>query len=234
MEATTRLKTHFEAMPNSIGKVVDFNAATSRLYQLNLTADNAELTEEIIADTGKFSQWIVHKLVSNNCRYGIGGYMEHRTMYARSALFDTDTEPRRLHLGVDIWDAEGTPVYSPLTGTVHSFKDNNNLGDYGPTIILEHDLGGLTLYSLYGHLSRASIEGLVVGGKIWINEKIGSFGNSEENGQWPPHLHFQLMFDMEGMQGDYPGVCRYSEKEKYAKNIPDPQLILGFPEAANS
>ena len=63
--------------------------------------------------------------------------------------------------------------------------------------------------------------------------KIGKFGAIEENGQWPPHLHFQLMCDIEGNQGDYPGACRFSEKEKYLNNIPNPQLILNFPKAIN-
>jgi hypothetical protein len=37
------------------------------------------------------------------------------------------------------------------------------------------------------------------------------------------------MFDMEGCYGDYPGVGKYSEKDKYIRNIPDPNLILQFP-----
>jgi hypothetical protein len=83
------------------------------------------------------------KLADNNCRYGIGGYMEHRTIYTRSALFDTDDEPRRLHLGVDIWGDAHTCLRA-TKGTVHSFADNDNFGDYGPTIILQHNLDGLS------------------------------------------------------------------------------------------
>jgi murein DD-endopeptidase MepM/ murein hydrolase activator NlpD len=67
-----------------------------------------------------------------------------------------------------------------------------------------------------------------VGNQIEKGQLIASFGNEDENGHWPPHLHFQLMFDMEGCFGDYPGVGKYSEKEKYLQNIPDPNLILGF------
>jgi murein DD-endopeptidase MepM/ murein hydrolase activator NlpD len=120
-----------------------------------------------------------------------------------------------------------------LQGTVHSFNDNDNFGDYGSTIILEHHFDAQKLYTLYGHLSRESLGSLYIGKPISKDERIGSFGKIEENGHWPPHLHFQLMFDMEGKQGDYPGVCRYSEKEIYLKNIPDPQLILKFPKAVN-
>jgi len=228
MNLLAQLKIYLQNHPEAIGKVVDYNAGSDRLFLLDFTAANTELTTAIIADTPKFTNWVSGKLQASNSRYGIGGYMEHRTIYAVSPHFDTEDEPRRLHLGVDIWGDAGTPVYSPLDGIVHSFQDNNNLGDYGPAIILQHNLNGLTLYSLYGHLSRTSLHELAVGMPIHKNQQIATLGNNQENGQWPPHLHFQLMFDMEGKRGDYPGVCKYSEMEKYRANIPDPALLLGF------
>lgn len=228
MDATTRLAEYFKTHQTAIGKVIDVDVQNDRLFTFDFTAANTELSPDTIADTERFSAYVDKELADNRCRYGIGGYMEHRTLYARSAHFNTEGEPRRLHLGADIWAEAGTPVYAPLPATIHSFQDNNNFGDYGPTIILLHRLDGLDLYSLYGHLSRKSLEGLVVGHPIKINRQIGTFGTAEENGQWPPHLHFQLMLDMEGCRGDYPGVARDSEKDKYLNNIPDPDLILGF------
>jgi murein DD-endopeptidase MepM/ murein hydrolase activator NlpD len=233
MDRHTLFANYINNHPEAIGKVIDFDADHDRLYHFDLTAANKELTAEVINRPSMFSQLINEKLTNNNCRYGIGGYMEHRTIYAFSSHFDTDDEPRRLHLGVDIWCDAGTRVYAPLDGIVHSYQDNNNIGDYGPTIILQHDLDGLTLYSLYGHLSRTSLEGLSPGKPVFKNQQIATFGTSDENGHWPPHLHFQLMFDMEGKQGDYPGVGKFSEKEIWQKNIPDPGLILRFPDAVN-
>ena len=55
---------------------------------------------------------------------------------------------------------------------------------------------------------------------------LAEFGISMENGHWPPHLHFQLIIDMLHYNGDYPGVCSPSEKEKYLENSPDPELVL--------
>jgi len=218
--------------PDKVGKVVDFDAVTDQLLRFNFTASNNDLSPEGIADTARFSNWVNLQLIQSRCRYGIGGYMEHRTLYARSALFDTGSEePRRLHLGMDIWAAAGTPVYAPLEGAVHSFQNNDRFGDYGPTIILQHSLNGLTLYSLYGHLNADSLLHLQVGQTIEKNQQIAAFGAETENGSWPPHLHFQLMFDMEGNWGDYPGVCRFSEQEQYRQNIPDPDLILKFSNA---
>ncbi|WP_214073866.1 peptidoglycan DD-metalloendopeptidase family protein [Mucilaginibacter sp. dw_454] len=229
MSKTNQLIAWIKANPFAVGKVVDYDPAADKLYPFDFTAANTELDIDTISDSERFSDWINAKLAKTNSRYGIGGYMEHRTLYARSPLFDTDDEPRRLHLGVDVWAEAGTLVYSPLDGIVHSFQDNNNFGDYGPTIILQHNLNGLTLYSLYGHLDRESLTGLTAGQSIAKNKKIAALGNVNENGHWPPHLHFQLMFDMEGKVGDYPGVARFSEKEKHLHNIPDPNLILRFP-----
>lgn len=235
MSASHLLAAFVKDHRQNIGKVVDFNADTDRLYQFDLTIGNKDLDAATIADTEKFSRWVREKLAANNCLYGVGGYMENRNIYAHSPLFNEGPVPRRHHLGVDIWASAGTPIYSPLKGKVHSFNDNDNFGDYGPTIILEHDLeGGLKLHSLYGHLSRKSLEALSVGQPVEAGEQIATLGDVTENGHWPPHLHFQLIFDIEGKQGDYPGVCSLDEKEKYRKNIPDPQLILQFPKAVNA
>lgn len=211
-----------------IGKVVDFDPGQDRLFPFDFTSSNTALSTETIADTAAFSTWIRKTLQQNRCHYGVGGYFENRTLYSRSKHFDTADEPRRLHLGVDIWGEAGIPVYSPFTGKIHSFKDNNNFGDYGPTIIVGYFFYGIKFYALFGHLDRKSLKGLFPGKTIYQNEEIAKFGISAENGNWPPHLHFQLMFDLEGNEGDYPGVCKISEREKYLQNIPDPNLILRF------
>jgi murein DD-endopeptidase MepM/ murein hydrolase activator NlpD len=226
MDASLRLAGWLKTHPQTISPVVDFTPETDRLYPFDFTSANTELSPAIVNDAAKFSAWVNKKLAINHCRYGIGGYMELRTIYDNRPQFDTVTETRRLHLGVDIWAAAGTPVYSPLSGTVHSFKDNNNFGDYGPTIIMQHNLNGLILYSLYGHLRRQNLVGLKIGQPIENGQHIANFGNAGENGSWPPHLHFQLMLDMEGKHGDYPGACLNAERQTYLKNIPDPALLL--------
>lgn len=221
-ELINYLKDH----PDSISPLVDFDKHSDKLFSFDFTSENTELKQQVIADTRQFAAWIDGKLGENDCRYGIGGYNEHRTLYSRSELFDKDSEPRRLHLGIDIWGPAGTAVYAPLKGFIHSFRYNDAFGDYGATIILEHDLNGLILYSLYGHLSLKSIKDLVKGSSVRQGEKLAELGVFSENGNWPPHLHFQLMFDIEGYEGDYPGVCQFSERENYLNNCPDPGSLL--------
>ena len=210
--------------------VVPFNSIRDKLLLLDFTERNGELTDHILSDTNRFSDYVSNKLKQEDCTYGIGGYDEHRTVYSRSKHFDSadGEEPRRLHLGIDIWGAVNTRVMAPLNGIVHSFAFNNNFGDYGATIILTHNLEGAPFHALYGHLSLNSLKNLQEGQLIKSGEVFAEFGMQFENGHWPPHLHFQLIIDMEAMKGDYPGVCKYSERDKYLNNCPDPDLILGM------
>ena len=225
-EQSARLKEYFKVHSAAIASIVPFDKQSDKLFSFDFTASNDFLNPTILGDTEAFSKWVRQHLEKENCRYGIGGYNEHRTIYSRSDLFDADEEPRRLHLGVDIWGPAGTPIFSPLDGTIHSFRFNDNFGDYGATLILEHEVDRLKFHTLYGHLSLASIADLLQGTSVRSGEKIAEFGDVLENGHWPPHLHFQIIFDMQNMEGDYPGVSRYSEREIFLDNCPDPDILL--------
>lgn len=201
-----------------------------RLLPLDFTENNRELTGDMLRDTDAFIRYINAKLATAGARYGIGGYNEHRMIYSRSPVFDAPggAEPRRLHLGTDIWGRPYTKVMAPLDGIVHSFAFNRAFGDYGATIILSHRLDGRSFHTLYGHLSLNSIQNIQEGDRISTGDVLAQFGIPFENGQWPPHLHFQLVLDMEGRKGDYPGVCRFSERERYLANSPDPDALLNL------
>ena len=215
--------------PGSFHAVVPFDTSKDRCTLLDLTAANKDLTASILENSSGLSSYINALVARCNARYAIGGYDEHRTVYSISKVFDAPVpgeEPRRLHLGTDIWARPHTAVMAPLDGIVHSFAFNNRFGDYGATIILTHQLNGLSFYTLYGHLSLHSIRNLQEGQCIEQGEVFAEFGIPAENGGWSPHLHFQLIAAIGNWKGDYPGVCRYSEKEQWLANSPDPDLIL--------
>jgi murein DD-endopeptidase MepM/ murein hydrolase activator NlpD len=208
--------------------VLAFDPGKDRLLLIDFKKNNEEVSEELINDTQQFTNYINQKLRSVNAKFGIGGYNEYRELYSRSRVFDSEPgeEPRRLHLGIDIWGKPYTAVMSPWDGIVHSFAFNNHFGDYGDTLVLSHELEEASFHTLYGHLSLNSIKNFREGENVRKGDVIAEFGIPMENGQWPPHLHFQVIVDMENWEGDYPGVCRFSEKEKFLGNCPDPDLIL--------
>jgi len=230
---STRFENIIRKHQQEFHEVIPFNPKKERLSPIDLTAQNKEVTEEIF-DTEDFSAYIEDNLRKTGAKFLVGGYNELRALYGRSELFsvsnksdvDDEPEPRRLHLGIDIWGKVDTPVYAPLGGMVHSFAFNHHYGDYGATIILLHQLEGFPFYTLYGHLSLKDIENISAGKYISRGATIAHFGPPNENGHWPPHLHFQIILNMEMKEGDYHGVCRYSQREKYLNNCPDPDLIL--------
>jgi murein DD-endopeptidase MepM/ murein hydrolase activator NlpD len=219
-----RLERALTNKSNDFYPVVQFDKTKDKLLHFDFSA-STELREEDIADTSRFSSYVTNKLIDKSCRYGIGGYGENRVLYRRSNLFD-GTEARSIHLGIDIWGMAGTPVYVPLGGMIHSFAYNNNFGDYGATIILQHQIETISFHTLYGHLSLADLAGLQEGKYMNRGEVLAHFGKPAENGNWPPHLHFQVIENMEYKRGDYPGVCAYSQQERYLNNCPNPDYIL--------
>lgn len=206
--------------------MIPINFLGTSPHIFDFTKKNIKLTSLDLSNKEEFINYVKDTLKNSGCKFGIGGYGENRIIYRRSNLFENNIEPRSIHLGIDVWMPTETPIYSPLPAKVHSFKDNNNFGDYGPTIILEHFLNGANFFTLYGHLSRSSLKNLKEGMIIKKGQKIATLGNYDENGQWPPHLHFQIISNLLGKSGDFPGVATISEKKFYLTLCPDPNLIL--------
>ena len=211
----------------SFHAVLPHRHGSTRCLAMDLSGQRADFTPDVYEDLGRFSAWVEEMLREAGADYGIGGYAEDREMYARSRVFDGYGAPRRLHLGIDIWAPAGTPVFAPLSGAVHSVGIRDEAGDYGGVLILSHELDGQVFHTLYGHLSR-SVGEWKAGDRVRAGQCIARLGSPSENGYWPPHLHFQAIRDMEGMTGDYPGVCRRADRERYLKNCPDPTPLLGF------
>jgi len=159
-----------------------------------------------------------------------GGYLEPRAVYKTEAYKKegaNGSEFRTIHLGLDFWCKSGSAIYAPIGGKVICSYDNNNDKDYGPTIILAHKItNNLTFYSLYGHLSKKSLDIHQPGDKLERGELLGYIGGTSENGNWPPHLHFQLMLDMLGNKTDFPGVAYPHELDLWKSICPDPNLIF--------
>jgi len=195
--------------------------------KLDFSENNIALLLRDFSGTKVFSDYVFEELLVNQSLIGIGGYNENRVIYRHREHFSKQEEnPRCIHLGTDVWSNAGEPVYAPLDGEVHSFAFNNQYGDYGPTIILKHALDGISFYTLYGHLSLDSLEGLYEGKKFISGEKFAMIGDYPINGDWPPHLHFQIISDIQNYNGDFPGVCSVTDREYYLSICPDANLIL--------
>jgi murein DD-endopeptidase MepM/ murein hydrolase activator NlpD len=209
------------------GPVIPHPLNHPHLLIFDLSENNKHLQQIDLANTMAFSQFIFGEMAKANTAVAVGRYNENRVIYARSTHFQGQ-ESRSVHLGIDLWIAAGTNVFAPLQGRVHSYRNNEGFGDYGPTIILEHKLNGTPFFTLYGHLNVGSLNKLNKGKEFDRGEKIGEVGSFPENGDWPPHLHFQVIADMQHYDGDFPGVASQSTRLHFLEICPNPNLILGI------
>jgi hypothetical protein len=92
------------------------------------------------------------------------------------------------------WDLQTNKIYydySPQDSNRHSKGDNHG---YGVTIILEHDVGGKKLYTLYAHL-RAVASNINIGSEVSAGQPIGLMGGSAYGDPLTgtsDHLHFEV------------------------------------------
>ena len=105
-------------------------------------------------------------------------------------VFSNTMEDYRLHLGVDISAAIGTPVYAVADGTVESVEFHPMMGQ---TVVITHANG---YKSIYQNMQTAVPSGIQAGVTVKAGDAIGTVGDtalieiSED-----PHLHFELYKD---------------------------------------
>lgn len=171
-------------------------------------------------------------LIKNNSEIGIGLYGEKRNVYKGSnytSLLNPNLR-RNVHLGIDIFTDAGTSISSPLEGKVVVLQNNKNEFDYGPTVVIEHNIKPkIKFYTLYGHLSKKCIKNLSIGKKIKEGIEFAEIGNYPTNGNWSPHLHFQIIIDLMGEKKNFPGVAEENLWSMWSKISPNPNHILKIP-----
>lgn len=248
-----------QANQQSFAPVIDYDLRTEPVLVFDLSMGSPLLANlDNPADTAAFTETLFAAMKRAGVAVGVGRYNEARPIYTADAFAMTTNElpeRRTVHLAIDLFLPAGAPVYAPLEGAVHSFANNAGDQDYGPTVILQHTIphpnphlleegtiapppswgrlgGGLTFYTLYGHLSEESLADLYPGKIIAKGEQIGTIGDYPINGDWPPHLHFQLITDLLGDCGGFNGVGAPSQRAVWLSLCPDPNLILQIPAAA--
>ncbi|WP_299384979.1 peptidoglycan DD-metalloendopeptidase family protein [uncultured Lacinutrix sp.] len=227
---STDFKTCLAALTAQNICVIDASISKSDYTPIDLSEANTDLQNFDISSSKDWDTYITNYLNERNKKVAFGGYLEKRGIYNRSDYFNNpnpETE-RNIHIGLDLWIAAGTSVLAAFNGEVHSFNDNTNYGDYGPTIILKHELEGFVFYTLYGHLSRESLSNLKLGEKVSQGQTIAYLGEAEVNGDYAPHLHFQIIIDIQDKVGDYPGVSSLIDLDFYKENTVDPEAVLGL------
>lgn len=216
------------------GPVLDVDLRVEPCHVFDLSVSSAFLgADPRNAATPVLAEAIERKLKQAGSVVGIGRYDEPRLLYT-SPLFGDSSNPtdqrRTVHLGIDLFVPAGSIVYAPLGGTIYTVADNSASLDYGPVVIVRHEMGDSgEFFTLYGHLARESLTNVSKGQRIEKGQILAKIGTPEENGGWPSHLHFQIIADLFEQNENFPGVAAASERQIWKNLCPDPNLLLGIP-----
>jgi 4-aminobutyrate aminotransferase-like enzyme/Ser/Thr protein kinase RdoA (MazF antagonist) len=217
----------------SAAALLGMDARTARSLVFDLSVGSLDLgADPSRLETPALTEHLRARMREAGAEIGIGRYDEARAVYAGPAFavgpLPTD-ERRTIHLGLDLFAAPATVVCAPLSGTVLALANNRAALDYGPVVVLRHATGdGIPFFTLYGHLSADSLARLTVGDAITKGDRIGTLGVADENGGWPPHLHFQVITDLLELGTDFPGVALASARACWRSLSPDPGPLLGI------
>jgi 4-aminobutyrate aminotransferase-like enzyme/Ser/Thr protein kinase RdoA (MazF antagonist) len=218
----------------NIAPVLDADLRSARSTVVDLGAGSLLMgADPAAAQTYVLTNTIFDVMKATGSDVIVGRYDEARPLYL-SSIFDGDGGPveerRTIHLGIDLFVEAGSPVYTPLDGVVQLVANNAEPQDYGPLVILRHVTGGGDeFFTLYGHLGEDTFDEVSPGDKVTRGERIGSVGAPPINGDWPPHLHFQMILDLLELNADFPGVGYASQRGVWCGLSPDPNIVLGVP-----
>ena len=214
---------------NNFNNIFKFNLldVNKSILKLNSTSDLLKGNP----NNNEINKRVNNVYKTDNSNIGIGLYKEKRRVYEGINFVSelNRSKRRNIHLGIDIFTDQGVDIYAPIEGKVKILKNNAFKYDYGPTLVLEHQFNNIKFYTLYGHLSKIIFSKLKIGKKIKKGDWIGKIGKTNENGNWLPHLHFQIILDLLGYKENFPGVGEDYLINIWSKISPDPNLILRIP-----
>jgi 4-aminobutyrate aminotransferase-like enzyme/Ser/Thr protein kinase RdoA (MazF antagonist)/murein DD-endopeptidase MepM/ murein hydrolase activator NlpD len=236
---SARVVEWLRAHGDRIAPLTGFDLRDTRALGLDFSAGSPLVASNPADNTAEpFTRRVFAAMREAGTDIGVGGYDEARLIYASDAFSSgavTD-ERRTVHIGIDVTMAAGSPLYAPLDGVVHGFEDARARLDYGPVIVLRHEIPPsgvddepLSFFTLYGHLDRASLEGLTMGQRIQAGERFAAIGAPPDNGDWWPHVHVQIITDLLDVPCNFNGVAPASQRRTWLSLSPDPNLLLRLP-----
>ena len=219
--------------------------AATKQYSLTELFPSVNRTDIELLDLSVSSTWIGHQTDFNNIdlfQFKIdqlqkehptkiisGGYLEPRPLYTATAydkIGNYGPESRTVHLGIDFWLPTNTPVHALFDGEIAVAVNDHGDKEYGGLVVLKHKEEDLEFYTLYGHLDPASVLHYQKGDTILKGQKIGVLGDKTVNGNWAPHLHFQVMLSLLDYTTDFPGVAYANQIAVWKSLCIDPNALF--------
>jgi 4-aminobutyrate aminotransferase-like enzyme/Ser/Thr protein kinase RdoA (MazF antagonist) len=185
------------------------------------------LGADLDATRGRPFRAALHAALSRIDGTAVGRYGEDRSIYDA----DSGSERRTIHHAIDVYAPAGTPVLAPLPGQIAMIANDTSIDGFGGIMVLEHESDTPhRFWTFYGHLAPASLSDSSIGAPVERGAAIGVLGVPAENGNWPPHVHMQLMTALCFDRAEaIIGLSLRSQWDLWESIFPNPNGILGLP-----
>ncbi len=214
------------------------SAPSDNFYHLDLSVSSKWIGHQEDFNDLDLFQFKIDKLhAAHPDKVITGGYLEPRPIYTSTAydkIGNSGRESRTIHLGLDFWLPAYTPVHALFDGEVVTACDDAGDKEYGGLLILKHHVEDFQFFTLYGHNTVKSVLKHTIGDTIKKGDKIAELGDYPENGNWAPHLHFQIMLSMLDYKIDFPGVAYFNQLDVWKGFCLDPNELFKSPILKNS
>jgi murein DD-endopeptidase MepM/ murein hydrolase activator NlpD len=163
-----------------------------------------------LLDTSYCQRWVRRLQRRYGARCSFGGWFEDRSTLWRGHYMPPGSA---YHLGVDFSVPERSRVYSPTEGTViETWHDVDRVGGWGGRIVIQIKQ---RLFLILAHFGKIHVHS---GKNVTVGHLLGTVGGANENGNWFPHLHAQVVRGKFDNQID--GYGEFSVRNQ--RRFPDP------------
>ena len=232
VEGADRILQYLDQKRGSFAKIFDFDLSSVPMGSLSV--ENSHWPENPFSLLPDEAVKVGSDIIGKD-GFWMGYYNEPRLIYAEPAFQNGPWKAsgrRTVHLGIDIFGPANTQIFAPIDGKVVMAENRTGYLDYGGVIILEHETpDGDLFFTLYGHLDPKCLKRIKIGDLIQSGLVFCSLGDSESNGGWAPHLHFQLFLMTDGIEKDWPGVGDPDEMYLWNALCPNPAALLNLPDS---
>lgn len=96
----------------------------------------------------------------------------------------------RVHGGVDFTPGAGAEIHAVASGTVRIATESG--GDYGVTVVIDHEIDGQKVSTRYGHMQYGSLR-VSPGDTVEVGDVLGTVGSTGNS--TGAHLHLEVLLD---------------------------------------
>lgn len=205
--------------------------SSKSFYSLDLGVGSLDLANTLNEGDSSWLKRVSTLMQQQDAEVAVGRHNEVRAIYKEDNFCYQGNDEviwRTVNMGIEFFTSSALPVSSVYSGKV--FLKVTDTIEHGNVIVLHHEINEtLSFYTIYGGLSKSSIESIKLGAEVVTGEQIGVVKAVE--GTTLYNFHLMVVLDWPGAIESVLKVVPYHQRELYKSICPDPWLLFSGEES---